>query len=114
MKPLHVIRLMLFAVLTTAQQVQFCHQRAIRKSDICLALTTSPNSTSADRDLNLHLSARLPEQGKGWVGFGVGMKMDHSLMFSMYSGAIEDSKSFFSFESSEDVWLISRDWPWNE
>jgi len=94
MKPFHLIPLFLtvfLASLTTAQQVQFCHQRAIRKSDICLAITTSLNSTTGDTDLNLHLSARLPEPGKGWVGFGVGAKMDHALMFSMYGGAEEGS-----------------------
>jgi len=104
MKPLHVISFLLFITLTATQQVQFCHQRAIRKSDICLALTTSPNSTTGDTDLNLHLSAKLPEQGKGWVGFGVGMEMDHSLMFSMYSGTKEGSK--FCFHSRFEEWMV--------
>jgi len=84
-----VLLLTRLASFSTALQVQFCHQRAIRRTDLCLAITTTLNATTGDPDLNLHLSAKLPNPGKGWVGFGVGLVMDQSLMFSMYGGKEE-------------------------
>jgi hypothetical protein len=111
MTPLYLIPMILTILLptiTAAQQVQFCHQRAVRKSDICLALTTSPNVTTGETDLHLHLSAKLPDPGKGWVGFGVGVKMDHALMFSMYGGKTEGCK--YSPQSMNLEWNGCRNY----
>jgi len=74
-----------------ARTVQLCrvddHETKI---DACLALASSTNTTSRAKDLRLHISVNFP-WGTGWAGFGVGDRMDSSLMFILYPGAGEDS-----------------------
>jgi len=74
-----------------ARTVQLCRVDAHEtKIDACLALASSTNTTSRAKDLRLHISVNFP-WGTGWAGFGVGDRMDSSLMFILYPGAGEDS-----------------------
>lgn len=76
--------------------LQFCKIDEEKKTDLCLALASSHNTTTHAKDLSLHLSVQFPARNTGWAAVGVGEEMKGALMFVLYPG-IDDGCSFSPF-----------------
>src|ERR1700753_3104250 len=74
--------------------LQFCKVDEAKKTDLCLALASSHNTTTHAKDLSLHLSVSFPAENTGWAAVGIGGEMKGALMFVLYPG-FEDGGTYF-------------------
>lgn len=86
MKQLHFSSLFLLILIPYASFAlgfQFCTPDHNRQADLCIAVTSYYNSSTADYDIYMHISSSF-SSGKGWSAVAPGRLMDEALMFIMY------------------------------
>ena len=82
--------LIIFSIICDAQAGQFCTRDSLTKTDLCVAIHHSINSSTSRADLTIHIRSVFVDRN-GWAAVGLGDRMDDALMFVLCPAETEGS-----------------------